>query len=48
MNLVYDNSGSLPLNATAGSAQANKLVQGGVMTNKFGHRTVQLALQFYF
>jgi hypothetical protein len=36
LNLTYDNFGSLPTNASS----------AGVMTNKFGHRTVQLALNY--
>jgi hypothetical protein len=38
LNLVYDSFGSLPTNT--GTA--------GVMTSKFGHRTIQLALKFSF
>lgn len=38
LNLTYENFGSLPTNASS----------AGIMTNKFGHRTMQLALKFYF
>ncbi|MBZ5666292.1 MAG: carboxypeptidase-like regulatory domain-containing protein [Acidobacteriia bacterium] len=38
MNLLYDGFGSSPTNTGT----------GGVMTNKFGHRIVQLALKFTF
>jgi hypothetical protein len=48
MNLVYDNFGSLPLNATASGAAANNVGQAGVMTNKFGHRIMQMEVKFTF
>ena len=48
MNLVYNNFGSLPLNATAAGAAANDVAQAGIMTNKFGHRIMQLELKFSF
>jgi hypothetical protein len=38
LNLTYASLGSTPTNASS----------AGVMTQKFGHRTIQLALKFYF
>jgi len=38
LNLRYENFGALPTNIST----------AGIMTNKFGHRIMQLELKFYF
>jgi len=48
LHMIYDNFGATPVNASAAGAQASQLTQAGVMSQKFGHRTIQLALKFYF
>jgi hypothetical protein len=48
LTLDYNYLGVAPMNGTAASAATNGMTQGGLMTNKSGHRIIQLAAKFYF
>ncbi|HTY85570.1 MAG TPA: carboxypeptidase regulatory-like domain-containing protein [Silvibacterium sp.] len=48
LHMIYNDFGVTPVNGTAASAQSAGLTQAGVMSQKFGHRIMQMALKFYF